>query len=53
MKQKKLPEYSDWECELFGTGREGLVYSPLKGKEPNWFWRKIQYIMFGNKWYKK
>jgi hypothetical protein len=47
------PEYSDWECQLFGTGENGIVYRPLKGKEPNWFWRWMQYLLFGNRWIKK
>ena len=45
------PEQSDWECELFGTGRS-LVLRPNKDKVPNWFWRQMQYICFGNKWEK-
>ena len=47
------PESSDWECELFGTGPEGLILIPSKGDEPNFFWRFMQYICFGNKWKKK
>ncbi len=42
---------SEWSCQLFGTG-DALVLTPRKGKEPNWFWRKMQYLCFGNKWYK-
>lgn len=45
------PEPSDWECELFGTG-QSLVLRPSKDKVPNWFWRQMQYICFGNKWKK-
>ena len=46
------PEMSkDWKCELFGTG-EALVLTPRKDKVPNWFWRKMQYLAFGNKWIK-
>ena len=48
----KLPEQSDWECEMFGTGK-CMVYRPTKGNEPNWFWRKMQYLCFGNKWVKR
>jgi hypothetical protein len=44
-------ERSDWQCELFGTGRE-MVLRPLKGKEPNWFWRAMQFYAFGNRWVK-
>ena len=46
-----VPESSDWECEMFGTGR-GIVYCPKLGQEPNWFWRKMQYLAFGNRWVK-
>lgn len=46
-----LPEQSDWECELFGTG-QSLVLRPNKDKVPNWFWRQMQYLCFGNKWKK-
>ena len=45
-------EGSDWECELFGTGRS-FILNPSKGDEPNWFWRKMQYLIFGNKWIRK
>lgn len=44
------PEKSEeWTCELFGTG-ESLVLIPRKDKVPNWFWRKMQYLILGNKW---
>ena len=45
------PVMSEWKCELFGTGQT-LVLTPEKGKEPNWFWRNMQYLCFGNKWVK-
>jgi len=45
------PEPSNWECELFGTG-QSLVLRPNKDKVPNWFWRQMQYLCFGNKWKK-
>lgn len=44
------PERSEWVCHLFGTGPYGLVLRPLKGQEPNWFWRWMQYLCFGNEW---
>lgn len=44
-------EPSGWECELFGTG-QCLVLRPKKDKVPNWFWRQMQYLCFGNKWKK-
>lgn len=49
-----VPELSDkWKCSLFGgTESYGILWIPLKGKEPNWFWRWMQYICFGNKWKK-
>ena len=46
-----IPEQSDkWECQLFAGGKGGMVLTPTKGKEPNWFWRKMQYLIVGNKW---
>ena len=45
------PEYSGWECELFGCG-ESLVLRPVKGQVPNAFWRLMQRLAFGNKWRK-
>ena len=47
----KPPEPSGWKCELFGM-KNGLVYYPMKGQVPNWFWRKMQYLILGNKWSK-
>jgi hypothetical protein len=47
----KQPERAEWECELFGTSRS-MVLIPEKGKIPNWFWRKMQYLILGNKWVK-
>jgi hypothetical protein len=48
-----LYEYSEWQCHLFGGNSDnGISWRPLKGKEPNWFWRKMQYLCFGNKWVK-
>ena len=47
-----LYEYSDWQCHMFGSNGDGISWRPLKGKEPNWFWRKMQYLCFGNKWVK-
>lgn len=45
---KLYPKYT-WECELFGKGRE-IVLSVEK--QPNWFWRAMQYLLIGNKWKK-
>lgn len=47
----KMTEPSDWECYLFGG--DTLKWVPSKGKEPNWFWRKMQYLLFGNMWAKR
>lgn len=49
-KSFESPELSNWSCYMFGFGRHGICFRPLKGKEPNWFWRKMQYICFGNEW---
>jgi len=50
-----IPEYSDWHCYMFGATPKhgGFVWRPHKGYEPNWFWRKMQYICFGNTWVKE
>lgn len=47
----RTPKYSKWKCELFWTG-SSIILHPEEGKEPNWFWRKMQYILLGNKWIK-
>lgn len=46
-------ERSDWQCELFGCGPHGIVWNPAKDHVPNWFWRQMQYLAFGNKWVRK
>ena len=47
------PDYSEWKCYLFGgDDHNGIAWRPLKGEHPNWFWRKMQYLCFGNKWVK-
>ena len=46
----KEPVRSDWRCQLFGSGTEGITYHPAEGDVPNWFWRKMQYLCFGHKW---
>lgn len=43
---------SKWKCYLFGTGTMGIMLRPLKGQEPNWFHRKMQYLLLGNEWVK-
>ena len=43
-------ERSDWRCKLFGS--DDFIFIPLKDHHPNWFWRKMQFICFGNRWEK-
>lgn len=43
-------KYSNWQCELFGGS--SITWRPEEGKEPNWFWRWMQYLAFGNRWKK-
>ena len=49
----RSPKLSDWTCYLFGSNGDGVAWKPADGKVPNWFWRKMQYLFFGNKWVKK
>jgi hypothetical protein len=46
-------QVSEWKCYLFGGGSTGIVFHPVHGNEPCWFWRKMQWFCFGNKWVKK
>jgi len=39
-------EFSEWTCEIC----KGLIFHPVKGEEPNWFWRKMQYYTLGFRW---
>jgi hypothetical protein len=49
----EMPRYSKWQCFMFGTvPGNGMVWRPLEGKEPNFFWRWMQYLAFGNRWVK-
>ena len=52
----KLPERSEWKVWLMGdhdSGQHGaIVYHPIKGREPNWFHRKMQEFCFGFQWRK-
>jgi hypothetical protein len=47
-------EMSEWKCYLFGGRSDSnyISWRPRKGKEPNWFWRKMQYLILGNLWVK-
>lgn len=49
----RLPEYSDWECQLFGGGADGIVWRPLKGREPNAFHRWMHRIFFACVWVRR
>jgi hypothetical protein len=43
----KIPEYDKcWVLEL----TEGFVIVPLRGKVPNWFRRKMHWLVLGFKW---
>ena len=42
-------EYSEWKCTMFGS----MHVRPLKGGEPNWFWRWTQHLILGHKWIKE
>lgn len=48
------PKQSGWVCYLFGGNKHtvGIVWYPEEGNVPNWFWRNMQYLCFGNKWEK-
>jgi len=46
------PERSEWTCRAFGTTGESMYINPLKGGEPNWFWRWMQFLVLGNRWTK-
>jgi hypothetical protein len=41
---------SKWKCRLFGI--DNFFFIPMKGNEPNIFWRTMQYLLLGNKWSK-
>lgn len=50
-----MPKNSKWKCYLFGSRPEHgnkYIFIPSEGHEPNWFWRKMQYLAFGNLWVK-
>lgn len=47
------PELSEWQCFMWGsTNDNGLIWRPKKGDHPNWFWRRMQFLCFGNRWEK-
>ena len=43
----KWHEPSEWQASM-----GNIVYRPEKGKEPNWFHRKMQEFCFGIVWEK-
>jgi hypothetical protein len=43
----KQPEKSEWTLHC-----ANIIYTPDKGKEPNWFHRKMQELILGFKWRK-
>ena len=45
----QLPPPDAWKCDLFGCGSAFQLRRP-EGKQPNWFWRRMQYLLIGNKW---
>lgn len=51
-KIKPEPERSSWKCYMFGNrpGDVGIIYVPLKGKEPNIFVRWMMLICFDSLW---
>lgn len=53
-KLPEIPPRSPWRCYLFGgTPQETpILWQPPLGGEPNWFWRKMQFLCFGNRWIK-
>ena len=54
-KSIKMPEQSKWKCYLFGCGLDGhgLIYHPIRGKEPNAFVRWMMKICFDCMWVKE
>ena len=50
----KLPEYSDWQCYMFGarSGSGDLIYRPFKGREPHAFARFMMRLCFDCHWVK-
>ena len=51
----KVPKASKWRCYLFGgspNASGAYIFRPVEGQEPNFFWRWMQYLAFGNLWVK-
>jgi hypothetical protein len=50
------PERSEWKCYMFGNKpgtNRGIIYAPVKGREPNWFVRWMMKICFDCTWVKE
>lgn len=50
-----MPPDGGWACYMFGANPErssGIVWHPNETEVPNWFWRTMQYLAFGNRWVK-
>jgi len=45
---QNINDSSEWKCRLFGI--DSFLFIPQKGREPNIFWRTMQYFLLGNKW---
>ena len=45
---------SGWKCHIFGGGKHSscIELHPQEGDVPNWFWRTMQFLAFGNRWEK-
>jgi hypothetical protein len=50
-----VPEKSEWSCYLFGNrpGLTGIIWTPDKGREPNWFARWMMRVFFDCLWVKE
>jgi hypothetical protein len=42
------PKMSQWQCHIV----DNFCIVPQDGSHPNWFWRKMQYVILGFKWKK-
>lgn len=40
-----IPDYR-WGCHV----APGVVWHVEEGQQPNWFWRKMQFLCFGFRW---
>jgi hypothetical protein len=50
---ERQPERSEWRCYPFGKQKtHNIIYTPIKGQEPNAFHRFMQRLFFGVHWEK-